>query len=279
MFSPLYVLQPREVSIETLALCNAACEFCPYPTLSRKGTVLDTALVYALFDQMKTWVAPFTISPFKVNEPLLDDRLENFCRYVDREIPNASLRLFTNGSPLIDANVEWISRLSRVEHLWVSLNEVDPDRYRAVMHLDFKRTALRLDALHAWKACGKFPHRVVLSRVTDLKDSIEDQKFSDYCFTRWPRFAVTRIKRDAWIDFTRATHDQVPPTPCGRWWELSICADANVALCCMDGAGDYSLGNVRYTPLLDIYNQPQLVSRRRYAMSRRGIDPCERCTY
>ena len=40
-----YLDYPREVTIETLALCNAACEFCPYPDLERQGTRMSDALV------------------------------------------------------------------------------------------------------------------------------------------------------------------------------------------------------------------------------------------
>src|ERR1051325_7935923 len=275
MFHPVYLRQPREVSIETYALCNAKCEFCPYPTLERKGTRMTTADVFKLLEQMKAWAFPFFISPFKVNEPFLDDRLEDFCRYIDRNIPNAVLRLFSNGSPLIERHLQWVSELRRVEHLWISLNEVDPLRYRAVMGLDLMRTLERLDALHERVKLGKFPHRVVVSRVGRI-DVVEDNVFTEHCREGWPRFYVRLIKRDAWIDFTNAADESVPLAPCGRWWELNICADGKAALCCMDGTGEYAIGDANTTSLLDIYNQPQLVTRRNFTVSRKGITPCER---
>ena len=36
---------PAHVHLETMAQCNAACNFCPYPGLERKGTVMDDALI------------------------------------------------------------------------------------------------------------------------------------------------------------------------------------------------------------------------------------------
>ena len=36
---------PRHVHLETLAVCNAACHFCPYPTLDRKGTRLSSSVI------------------------------------------------------------------------------------------------------------------------------------------------------------------------------------------------------------------------------------------
>src|SRR5262249_27338104 len=32
-----YLDYPQEVHIETLAMCNATCTFCPYPTMDRQG--------------------------------------------------------------------------------------------------------------------------------------------------------------------------------------------------------------------------------------------------
>src|SRR5688572_20298176 len=36
---------PYLVHLETLASCNAACGFCPYPTLERKGTRMPDDLI------------------------------------------------------------------------------------------------------------------------------------------------------------------------------------------------------------------------------------------
>jgi hypothetical protein len=38
---------PTEVTIETQAICNAACTFCTYPTMERKGNKMPDA--YPLF--------------------------------------------------------------------------------------------------------------------------------------------------------------------------------------------------------------------------------------
>ena len=35
-----YLDYPSFVTIETQALCNAACDFCPYPVLQRQGALL-----------------------------------------------------------------------------------------------------------------------------------------------------------------------------------------------------------------------------------------------
>jgi len=40
-----YMDYPFKVSFETLTLCNAICDFCPYPSLTRKGTMMSDSLI------------------------------------------------------------------------------------------------------------------------------------------------------------------------------------------------------------------------------------------
>lgn len=273
-----YLYQPREVSFETFALCNARCTFCPYPTLDRKGEKMSDELIASFVDQMRDWTQPFTVSPFKVNEPLLDTRLQMICETILSECPAARLRIFTNGAPLTEHHIAWIARLSRLDHLWVSLNCIDPDEYERVMGLKFEITQRRLDALHACLMSEKLLHAVVVSRVAS-DDTAENYRFVEYVTLRWPLFQPFIIKRDGWLGYCAPQYTQVPQMPCGRWFELSIMATGKVALCCMDGTGEFSIGDAVQTPLLEIYNQPHLIERRQFAVRRTGIDPCERCTY
>lgn len=265
-----YQEQPNEVSLETLAQCNAACTFCPYPTLERIGTRMPDALIDRLIDEMAEWEHPFYFSPFKVNEPLLDKRLIPICRKFNEKVPKGHLRIFTNGSPLTEAKAAEIATLERVVHLWVSLNSHDPEEYRRLMGLDFERTAANLDRLHA----SDFPHMVVLSCVGHPNEA-----FRRYCFDRWPKFQSFAIGKSAWIDYTDPQRTDVPPVPCSRWWELSITATGKVSLCCMDSAARYSIGDVNTQTLLEVYNSPGYRALRDKASRHYAADPCNRCSY
>ena len=153
-----YLDQPNEVSLETLALCNAACTFCPYPTLERKGTRLSDEIIDKLVREMATWRIPFTLAPFKVNEPLLDSRTIPLCERINRDVPLARLRIFTNGSPLTQEKIDGIAKLKNVVHLWISLNDHRADEYEKLMGLNFDRTSKRLDNIQK----QDFPHQLVL---------------------------------------------------------------------------------------------------------------------
>lgn len=283
-----YLTQPHEVSIETLALCNAACIFCPYPTLTRKGTQLSMETITHLIEQMRNWTEPFFISPFKVNEPLLDARLFEICAGIESQIPQARLRLFTNGQPLTSRHVDWIADLKRVEHLWISLNSTDPQEYGQLMKCSYSVVERNLDELHARVVRGDFSHPVVLSRViqgnvtgmTPVSNALSDQDvvFHRACLRRWPRFTTRLIKRDGWLGHVTPSDPRVPRIPCARWFELSITAEGAAVLCCMDGKGEYAQGDVTRQSLLEIYNNPFLTKCRQSSV-REGIEPCQRCSY
>lgn len=280
-----YLRQPREVSIETLALCNAACSFCPYPTLERQRSKLSDTDLLHLIAQMKSWREPFTISPFKVNEPFLDSRLLTFCRWINEDLPLASLRIFTNGSRFTNDNSTEVLALKNLTHMWISLNETDETRYKALMGLNLNHVASKIDIFFtAWLRAIR--HRVIVSRVCEVDagtEIVRRREFEHYVWNRWPGFVPFHIKRDAWIDYTQANTSVVPTRPCARWEELSITATGDAALCCMDGTARYGkeikLGNIRTHSLQEIYNHPWLLAKRLGSVGRKDSEPCNRCTY
>lgn len=275
-----YLDWPHEISIETYSRCNASCTFCPYTTLERIGAKMPDELIDRLIDELKDHPLPFIIAPFKVNEPFLDKRLIPICRKINAELPKARIRLFSNGSALTQKHIEEVASLDRVVHLWASLNEHEAGPYKETMGLDFARTAANLDMLHTYKQADEFPHDVVVSKVMGgLAPTDRDREFAKYIERRWPLFDWHLIKRDSWLGYVEPNDRPVPDEPCGRWYELSICADGKVALCCMDGKAEFPLGNVNDQSLFEVYNHPAYRQRRVRNMSRVAVPPCSSCNY
>jgi MoaA/NifB/PqqE/SkfB family radical SAM enzyme len=275
-----YLDWPHEISIETYAKCNASCTFCPYTTLDRIGEKLSDEILDRIIAELKDHPHPFILSPFKVNEPFLDKRLIPFCRKVEAEVPNAVLRLFTNGSALTAKHIEEVAGLKRVLHLWISLNDHRPDEYHALMGLDFNRTAANLDMLHTSVEADAFPHPVMISKVRAKAEiSALDLEFEAYVNKRWPAFGTHLIKRDSWLGYVEPGDPEVPDTPCGRWFELSITATGKVAHCCMDGEAAFPIGDVTTQSLFEIYNGKAWRENRLRMWSRKNVHPCDGCNY
>lgn len=276
-----YLDWPKEVSIETFAKCNAACTFCPYTTLDRIGTKMPDEMIERVIDELRDHPWPFIISPFKVNEPFLDKRLLPICRMINDRLPQAHIRLFSNGSALTERHIDEVAQLVRVAHLWVSLNEHDGDRYKELMGLDFDRTCRNLDTLHERIENDLFSHPVVISKVMAGGYPAErDIEFRQFVEARWPLFGTHLIKRDSWLGFVEPNDRPVPDEPCGRWFELNVMATGKVALCCMDGRGEYSIGDLNEQSVFEVYNGKAYRNQRLRQLSRMETgSPCSTCNY
>lgn len=276
-----YLDYPKEVSIETQTVCNAACSFCPYPGLERKGAKMPDALIAKIIDDLRAIPAdlPFIISPFKVNDPLLDVRLFDILGQINEQLPNARVRVFTNGSPLTEKNVAKLANVERVEHLWVSLNHHEAEPYEKLMQLPLKRTLENLDLLHGKKAAGEFPHAVVVSRVRD--HSPDDEAFLKFVLDRYPLFGRGIIYQSEWMGQVPGLASvRTPPlVGCARWWEMSITSTGVVSFCCMDGKAEYPIGDVSKSSVLDVYNNPAYRRYRERFMTRLEGSPCLACTH
>jgi hypothetical protein len=277
-----YLGYPYLVHLETLATCNAACTFCPYPTLDRQGTRMPDALIEKIIGDLTAVprAVQFTLAPYKVSEPFLDVRLPDILDLARAKLPNALVYLSSNVAALTEKKMDDLARHTNIAILTLSINSDDPEEYEAVMKIPFDRTLARLTALHERAAARRYPFPIRITRVTAGRDA--DRSFMDWARAHFPAFQAMIFPRNDWIGtaVTPGAHDVVPDAPCHRWFDLSIMATGEVALCCMDGKGEYPKGDVRTQHVLEIYNQPRLVELRKTLISRRQAgDPCNRCTY
>jgi hypothetical protein len=273
---------PAIVSLETLASCNAACSFCPYPSLERKGTRMPDALIAKVINDLADIPDDvfFQFAPYKVSEPFLENRLFDILELANNKLPNASISIITNGSPLTEKKVLQLGRVRNLTYVNVSMNFDNPEEYEAVMRLPFARTVERVEMLHRMHAEGVIRCPVRLTRVATNRN--DDLSFIHWVRANFPRFKPEVAPRHDWIGAidTPEGADAVPDAPCHRWFDMSITATGVVAMCCMDGSAQYPKGDVNTSHVLEIYNQPWLRELRTSLVSRRQTrSPCNGCTY
>jgi radical SAM protein with 4Fe4S-binding SPASM domain len=276
-----YMDYPAHVHMETMSLCTAACNFCPYPTLDRIGTKMSDALIQKIITELKDIPAqlPFQLSPFKVNEPFLDTRLFDILKSINQELPNASITLTSNASPITAKNLARLAEIEKVGYLWISFNDHREKEYEETMQLPYKRTLERLDMIHQAVLSGAFKARVVLSRVGD--NSFVDAEFARWVKTRYPMFQTSIFQRGGWIGQVKdlVLNVPVPNVGCVRWFDLSIIATGKVAHCCMDGKAEWTIGDVNDQHVLEVYNTPLYKEVRQFALTRLEAEPCNQCTF
>ncbi|MBX2861046.1 MAG: SPASM domain-containing protein [Vampirovibrio sp.] len=280
MRSTPYMNYPAHVHLETLALCPAACSFCPYPSLERQGAKMSDELLDKVLTELTEipQSVPFQLSPFKVNEPFLDTRLFDILNRINRDLPHASITLTSNSTPITPEKLEALQQVKNMEYLWISTNDYRPAEYEATMKLKWSRTIERLTMIHEAMVQGKLPFRVVLSRVGD--GTVEDQNFTQWVKDSFPLFSSHVFQRGGWIGQVDVDlYAPVPNVGCARWFDLSITATGTVAHCCMDGQAKWPIGDVNTQHILEVYNHPEYRKLRESTLSRQQVEPCNTCTF
>lgn len=274
-----YMDFPGHIHLETLAKCNAACVFCPYPELDRQGERMPDDLIYKILRDLTDIPrhVEFQLSPFKVNEPFLDVRLFDILTHINDTLPHASLTLTTNASAVTEKNLAALNKVKKLDYLWISFNDHRKEDYEATMKLPYARTIERLNMIHRKKSSGEFALRVVLSRVGD--GSGVDYDFAAWVKETYPLFESSVVQRGNWIGQVKDIEQEVPRVGCVRWFDLSITATGIVAHCCMDGQAKWPVGDVRTQHVLEIYNSPHYRQLREKTLIRRDASPCNMCAF
>jgi hypothetical protein len=275
-----YIDYPFEVAFETLALCNASCDFCPYPTLTeRAGSRMSDALIEKIINDL-TEIPPavwFQVNPGGISERFLDSRIFDIFELINRRLPGAGLPLNSNGSTLTEGNLLRLVQIKKIVSLNVSLNEFRPERYEQVMGLPFGRTITHLNMLHELKLANRAYFPIVVSCVRDGTE--EDQRFVEWVREHYPGFETTLLVRGDFLGNVQIHGPLVlaPSIPCSQWFKLRIWADGRIALCCLDAQPVPEHGHAATHRLLDVYNQPARRHRRLSVLSRLEVDVCSRC--
>lgn len=275
-----YMHYPQQVHIETQAVCNATCTFCPYTRMERVGMRMPDELIAKIIDDLREIppTVPFHICPFKISDPLLDKRLYDIIGMVEEKLPSASIFLATNGAALTENNIQKLAAAKRPLDLTISLNDHRQKVYEEEMGIPFERTIANLKRLHVKITHDQFHHRVAINRVSGKLE--DDLAFIQWVKAEFPAFKVMVNPAGNWVgEVTSRTHSQILPIGCIAWFQVSITATGDTALCCMDGLGEVNLGNVKDMSVLEIYNSPKHRKYREGAMTRRDVAPCSQCTY
>ena len=275
-----YLDYPIGVGIETLARCNAACDFCPYPTMPRKGERMDDALIDKFVEELSAFPVdlPVSINPARINEPLLDRRVLPMLLEIEERYPSMTISLFSNGSTLTDGMLARLATLKRIGLLNISFNDHRPREYERTMQIPFERTVRNLDALHEVVSSGCLSAPAVhVSRVGDGTGA--DGAFISWCRDRWPRFTARVSPRENWMgDLPISRVGGSVPIACAQWFKVQFLASGKAAFCCIDSSGARGTGDLNDMHILEVYNLPERRRLRTRVVSRTEIPECGPCS-
>lgn len=275
-----YIDYPLHIGLESRALCNASCDFCPYPSMRRKGERMPDELLAKVLDDIDDMPKdlPLEINLARMNEPFADKRVPGLALELEHRFPQVSLWFFTNASPLVGSVLDKLCDLRRVTQFVLSFNDHRKEVYEHVMGLRYDQTVANIDALHAMVEASQVCFTPLVTRVGDATDA--DREFLDWTRDRWPRFQHRVTNRYNWLGSVETpTVGPVPYTGCWQWFHMPILSSGKVAWCTLDHEGDRSWGHVADQHLLDIYNEPSRRALRMNLPMRRGVTVCTNCNH
>lgn len=270
-----------QLQLETIAHCNAACVFCPYPTMTRRKGAMSMRLFTKIIDEAITHprIDHYTLTG--LGEPLVDPEIANRVRYIRDLMPGVVIDLYTNGSLLHEQMVEDLI-FAGTSVIYVSLNAVRASQREQAMGLhDFDKVVAYIDrALELVKGTRT---RVVVKAIQE-KDLLEHGDAEDF-LARWG--GPTAQGGNAFLhlegNWAGAMYPvRVNPTSaCSRALnEIMVMWDGRVSLCCFDGEGQVVFGDLNKQTIKEVFESERAQEyRRAHVEGRRGELPlCDNCT-
>jgi MoaA/NifB/PqqE/SkfB family radical SAM enzyme len=264
---------PRTLQIQTFTGCNADCIFCPYGetyTTQPKGK-MPIELFRRIIDEAAEHKVR-RISPYLMNEPLMDRELFDKVRYINAKIPDCKVVITTNGHFLAPPVVDQILAMGEGIHkLYVSFQGIDKESYEKTMrgNMDFDRTMKNVEHfIETQRSRGLTRPQLWITMVDTAV--IDARKAVAHWRSRGVASKYTTLEnrggniKDA-ESFSR-THAMSYYTTCTRLFKQAyIMFNGDLVLCCVDYSREQVLGNIVGSSVYDVWNGPVAREiRRRY---------------
>lgn len=286
---------PHVVQVQTINRCNAACEFCPYPTtvaLEPKRVMTDD-LWTRIIIQCAQEPSMVALVPMSKNEPTLDAKLDaRIAEFAKIRLPHQILEVVTNGSTLTPERVACLVEAG-LDLLTISVNAANEETYTAVMKkLSWQRVTGHLDAL----ASADLPTLNVYVRfVKDLTNRAEVRTFR----RRWRRlnlfgfninnragavegFEQLQVRYSPALAWLRREALQAIYPVCPYLFGLAhVLENGDVPMCSNDWAVGEVIGNVHDASIREIFNSSRMNELRELqaAGNYEQIEACQNCSF
>ncbi len=246
---------PKTIQIQTTSVCNANCDFCPYPVVSQEvsmGKMTPEVFEKTVCGARQLGVSRFAL--YLMNEPFVDPLMPERIAYVKK----------LGGTPILSTNAALMtpeigekSLAAGLEELVVNMPSADPQEFKNIVSkLDFEKVISNLESLSQYQK--HYPTNVCIqvnvapNRAGDLVEKT---------IQHWESLGLDVTKR---LIHDRAGNLGAYPQDrfirqlkgCSDFRDVSnlhVLFNGDVILCCMDWRRTVTLGNVTRHSLKHIY--------------------------
>jgi len=252
---------PRIIQIQTVAACNAHCVFCPHGKTKNplpKGR-MDWDLYRAIIDEC-TRYRMWRISPYLMNEPLMDPEIGERIRYISsrKKFPtytkintNASLLTEEMSRDLIDSGLDILT---------CSVHGIDKEKYESTMvGLRLEQVLENIDRfLELQKKLKKKKPELRVTMVRTKLIEPDVPKILSYWKKRGVKVSIRPMSNRVNAKVASLGINARPLEPfdwCVRMMQQAyVNIRGELLLCCNDWEQTTILGDVRKQSIREIWN-------------------------
>jgi MoaA/NifB/PqqE/SkfB family radical SAM enzyme len=276
---------PRNIQIQTIAACNAHCIFCPHGKTKNplpRGS-MDWDLYRKIIDEV-TQYRVFRISPYLMNEPLMDKEIGERIRYISsrKKFPTY-IKINTNASLLTEEMARDLLD-SGLDVLTCSVHGIAKEKYESTMvGLKLEEVLENIDGFLDLKKKlrKKKPElRVTMVRTKLIEPDVE--KIKEYWTKRGVRVAIRPMSNRAHNSLSSLHINARPLMPftwCHRLFEqIYVNVKGQLLICCNDWEQTTILGDLTKQSIYEAWHsEPYMEVRRKFLRGQIKGMLCEHC--
>ena len=225
------------VSFEISVYCNRKCWYCPNKDNETPKEFMYWDIFTHAVEELKGLKFSGIIHYNLYNEPLFDDRLENFVIYTKKHLPKTTRILLTNGDILNEKNAKKLIDAG-INKIVVTVHDKNPER-----NLERLKPVKKLlkDKIHIQTS-----YDLYLSNKAGLVNVDNEKKKANYKI-------------------------------CPLIKSLVITKNGDIILCCNDYYRKYIMGNIVKNNILDIWNSYSNIRVELLKYNKVNLDICKKC--
>jgi MoaA/NifB/PqqE/SkfB family radical SAM enzyme len=264
------------IQIQTVSWCNRSCAFCPSGKFPVPRTFMALEVYHRIIDQLHALDFRGRISPYLMNESLLDKRLPELIAYARERCPDSWIAINTNGDALSEI---LLTRLLDAGLNCLDVNAYDDTAQYAGFVALAERVAARRDdiTLTSGYSDPSFNNLTLprSMRIVHCRDmSTWETRFRDKVAT------PDLTNRSGNIPQARRLAEPLP-LGCERpFQQMYINYRGEAVLCCNDWRFEVVMGDTAESSLWDIWTNARYDTYRQHLQRKnRAMPLCATCDY
>ena len=272
---------PWSIQLEPTNVCNLKCISCSSARSKRKKGMMDLDLFRKIADEAST-IGVKRIHLYLHGEPFLHPDIIEMIKYlVEKRLP---VHVTTNGMILTEQKCEELlgTGITHADHILFSVLGQSKNIHELVMKgVDNDTVIKNITSLVSLRSKNHINGPIVETIFYSMPENCSDKK----SYLEFWDNKVDHVRMFDRISNSFASHNNdiklgsVRKKTCTNIWErMTVCWNGDVTICCGDVDGDYVVGNLKTTTIMQAWNSPQLTSYRSIHKNRR-FSKIPLCTY